>query len=286
MIIDKAGSNNRQLFFLRRNLILRRNAIEIIKEFKNKDIDCLILKGLYLAFSVYPDAGLRPMIDVDLLVKRADLDKITCILNELGYAEVSPRMQRGYGCDATFYSKDKDCFIDIHWDLCQYERFKGVINITEDFWSRAVESNLDGLPAKTLSIEDHILYVSLHYGLVHLFDLSNGAYDLFHLIDNRILDWEAIINSAKKYGIETPLYYSLSKSSKNTGLELPDSVLGSLKPCRFKKELIDYLFLRHKNYVLRYLCQALMMSSISDTFKVLWGLLKGVRRQYKRRGWA
>ncbi len=281
MIIDKE-SNNSYPFILRKNLVLRKDAIEIIREFKKKDVVCLVLKGLYLAFSVYPEAGLRPMVDVDLLVKKADLGRITRILNELGYTEESPTTRRLYGCDATFSGRDNCSSIDIHWDLCQYERFKGVINITEDFWSRAVESNLDGLPARTLSIEDHILYVSLHYALVHLLDDSfKGGYDLFCLINSRMPDWEKIINSAKKYGIETSLYYSLCKSCKNTGLELPDFVLGRLKPCRFKKELIDYLLLRHKNSVLRYLCQALMMSSISDTFKVLWRILKRICRQYK-----
>jgi len=283
MIIDKAGSNSSHLFILRRNLIFRKKTGEIIKEFKEKGIDCLVLKGLYFAFSIYPDAGLRPMVDADLLVKKEDLDKITAILNALGYTEQSPRKQRAYGCDATFSSKDEACSIDIHWDLCQYERFKGIIDITGDFWARAVGFNLDSLPAKTLSIEDHILYVSLHYGLVHLLDNKfNGAYDLFYLIHSHIFYWEAIINSARKYGIETPLYYSLHKACKITGLRLPDFVLERLKPCFFKRKLIDYLLFRRTTFVLRYLCQALMIRHFSDTFKVLWRLLKGMRRQYNR----
>jgi hypothetical protein len=282
MIIDKAGSNNSNLFILRRNLILRKNTAEIIKEFKNKDIDCLILKGLYLAFTLYPDVGLRPMTDVDLLVKKEDLDRITDTLKQLGYTEVSPWLQRVYGCAATFSSKDKGCSIDIHWDICQYERFKGIINITGDFWMRAVGFNLDELPARTLSVEDHILYVSLHYGLLHLL-VGSGAYDLFYLIDSRILDWETVINNAYKYGIQIPLYYSLLKASKITCLKLPDFVLERLKPSPFKRILLNYLLFRHKTFVLRYLCQALLMRDFSDTFKVLWRLLKGMRRQYNRR---
>lgn len=283
MIIDKAGSNSSYLFALRRNLILRKKTVEIIKEFKDKGIDCLVLKGLYLAFSVYPDAGLRPMVDADLLVKKEDLDRITGILNALGYAEQSPKMQRVYGCDATFSGKDEACSIDIHWDLCQYERFKGIIDVTGDFWARAVGFNLDSLPARTLSTEDHILYVSLHYGLVHILgDGFEGANDLFCIINSRMPDWEAIINSARKYGIETPLYYSLHKACKITGLRLPDFVLQRLKPCFFKRKLIDYLLFRRKTFALRYLCQALMMRHFSDTFKVLWRLLKGMRRQYNR----
>ncbi len=285
MIIDKeAGSNNSNLFILRKNLILRKKTAEIIKEFKNKGIDSLILKGIYLAFSVYPDVGLRPMTDVDLLVKKEDLDRITDILKELRYTEVSLKIQRAYGCDATFSNKDEACSVDIHWDLCQYERFKGIIDITGDFWLRAVGFNLDELPAKTLSIEDHILYVSLHYGLIHLLDDSfKGAYDLFYLINSRILDWERIISSAQKYGIEIPLYYSLQKARKITSLNLPDFVLERLKPSPFKMKLLDYLLARHKIFVLRYLCQALMLRDFSDTFKVLWRLLKGIRRQYNRR---
>jgi len=75
------------------NTILLHSARKVIQEFKQENIGLLVSKGLYLAFAVYPGISLRPMSDVDFLVKRMDLDKIYKILAGLGYREVSPKGQ-------------------------------------------------------------------------------------------------------------------------------------------------------------------------------------------------
>jgi hypothetical protein len=271
-----------QTYFLTlsKNLLLLNKGLEIIRAFKDKHVDYLILKGFYFAFSVYPDAGLRHMGDIDFLVKKGDLRKIEEILNRLGYIETSAKAQRVYGCDCTFSGK-QGVIIDIHWDLCQYERFKGVIHLTADFWMRAREVNLSETPVMTLSREDHILYVLLHYGLVHLFSLTNGAYDLQYLINGSTIDWERIINNASKYGIKTALYYGLLKASQITPLRLPDYVFKRLAPGPFKRKLLDYLF-KYNSTAQYYLCQALLLDNLFDTFFVLAKLLKAIPREYKR----
>lgn len=274
--------NNTYLLNLDRNLILLTKALEVIREFEKRDIESLILKGLYLAFNVYPNPGLRPMTDIDLLVKRDDLKEIEEVLNILGYAEVSPQAHKTYGCDATFCSKD-GVYLDIHWDLCQYERFKGIIKITDDFWRRASEFILDEIPLKTLSIEDHILYVSLHYYLVHMLYGLNGACDLFYLINKYSPDWKMIIDNTYRYGIRTPVFYSLLKASGQMGLKLPDFVLGYLRPSFLKKILLDYIISKDDKILLRYLSQALMMDDFANILKVLWRLLKGIPRLLERR---
>ena len=281
--LEQAGILSRgqgYFFTLSKNLLLLNKGLEIIREFKDKHVDYLILKGFYFAFSVYPDAGLRPMGDIDFLVKKEDLRRIEEILNRLEYVEISAQAQRVYGCDSTFSNKH-GISIDIHWDLCQYERFKGIINITTDFWIRAREVNFNETTITTLSAEDHVLYVLLHYGLVHLFRLTNGAYDLGYLIDGSTLDWEKIIDNASHYGIKTTLYYGLLKASGITRLRLPDYVLKRLAPCSLKKALLDCL-LKCNCEVSYYLCQALMLDNLLDTFCVLWKLLKAMPRWYKR----
>lgn len=263
-----------------KNLILLDRARKVIQEFKRESIDFLVLKGLYLAFTIYPDIGSRPMVDVDFLVKRVDLNRIDEILTKLGYENISPQGQRIYGCDFT-YSNKHGVYIDIHWDLCQYERFKGIIDVTGDFWRRSCEFSLEGVPLRTLSTEDHILYVSLHYCLVHLLEGVNGSYDLFYLISDKSIDWQTIIANANKYKIRIPLYCSLREARRIAGLKVPDFVYEALKPSFVKETLLDYLQ-KHKTTRLRYFCQALMVGCAFDTLKVLWRALRGIPRVYKR----
>src|SRR5581483_7707204 len=42
---------------------------QILSEFDDAEVECLVLKGAALAHLIYPDVALRPMGDLDLLVK-------------------------------------------------------------------------------------------------------------------------------------------------------------------------------------------------------------------------
>ena len=45
---------------------------EIIEACERKNIDIIVLKGAYLAHTIYPDPSLRPMSDIDILVELSD----------------------------------------------------------------------------------------------------------------------------------------------------------------------------------------------------------------------
>jgi hypothetical protein len=50
----------------------------------------VIRKGMYLAQAVYSDVGVRPMMDVDLLVERENAKRAVEVLEELGYVIGKP----------------------------------------------------------------------------------------------------------------------------------------------------------------------------------------------------
>src|SRR3989304_7122244 len=58
---------------LARNMYLYAELKRILETFSNKGVKVIVLKGAALAKTVYGDIGLRPMSDIDLLVKREDL---------------------------------------------------------------------------------------------------------------------------------------------------------------------------------------------------------------------
>ncbi len=61
-------------------------AAEILQHFKQANIDCIALKGLALAYSIYPSASLRPMRDIDLLVHSDQALTAQQSLRDLGYS--------------------------------------------------------------------------------------------------------------------------------------------------------------------------------------------------------
>lgn len=65
---------------LARNMILFDELGRVLEAFNEAGIDVIVLKGAALAQTIYPDIALRPMGDVDLLVKKEGLEKAENLL--------------------------------------------------------------------------------------------------------------------------------------------------------------------------------------------------------------
>lgn len=68
-----------------RNRILTKTLGKILLEFRKENIDVLVLKGGALCNLIYPDKALRPMRDLDLLVKKKDAVRAYDKLNSMGF---------------------------------------------------------------------------------------------------------------------------------------------------------------------------------------------------------
>ena len=58
--------------------------------FAQANIPVVVLKGACFALTVYPDIGLRPMGDLDLLVPKKELAKAVQVAKTLGYVDEQP----------------------------------------------------------------------------------------------------------------------------------------------------------------------------------------------------
>jgi hypothetical protein len=66
---------------------------ELLNAFRQAGIEVLLLKGIALAHLVYPQPGLRPMRDMDLLVSRAQAREAQALLAGLGFDAPLPGNQ-------------------------------------------------------------------------------------------------------------------------------------------------------------------------------------------------
>jgi hypothetical protein len=65
--------------------VRRRVLGEIMAAFEADNIPALVLKGAALGYLVYPEPGLRPMSDLDILVPRSEVWRAGRVLAELGF---------------------------------------------------------------------------------------------------------------------------------------------------------------------------------------------------------
>src|SRR2546425_242534 len=103
-----------------KSLRLYHELSEILDALRSEEIPVIVLKGAYLAECVYGDKALRPMRDLDLMVRRCDLSRAEAKLVEMGYRQrPEPYAEWDYSASAHLHplTKPGGVVIEIHWTI-------------------------------------------------------------------------------------------------------------------------------------------------------------------------
>lgn len=215
--------------------------MDVARAFADAGVPLIVLKGLTLAETVYPDLGTRVMSDLDLLVHMKDVDRAHDLLSGLGYSPHSEANPVGHGeafvrqfeGERLYLHPDRPfCPVELHWFLINRDWFRVTTRLEEDaLWQRAQPLLLDGLAAWQLSPEDTVLYLCLHLAIHHRYSLVRGFVDLDRLIRyGPPLDWEALVSRAHSARLRNVAYFALALGQELLGTPLPAQVLSSLRP--------------------------------------------------------
>ncbi|MDT7041590.1 nucleotidyltransferase family protein [Candidatus Nitronereus thalassa] len=206
---------------------------EVLTLFAAEGIFSVALKGTALANVVYPHVGLRPMADVDLLVREEDLTKAEQILISLGF-EANERehskewYQQHHHHIVPYVSRDKSIVVELHRHLVS-ERFPTQIPI-QDLWERARYVEIAGVPCQMLSPEDLLIHLSLHVAVDSYIGKIKVLYDLEESVKHfgSDIDWKRLDAIAMDYRISKYLYYALWLAKEVVCADVPDVALKKL----------------------------------------------------------
>src|SRR5204863_7062817 len=140
-----------------RNLLLLHELGLCLQQLSAARVEVIVLKGAALAQAVYRDLSLRPMGDVDLLVRRADVATTTHLLAQQGYvpvrAETHPGALAEHESELTFRKPGRvDAYIDLHWTLFDSPYYQDRIAM-DWFWNTAQPVSIAGVPTLMLGPE-------------------------------------------------------------------------------------------------------------------------------------
>ncbi|RCV62717.1 putative nucleotidyltransferase [Methanophagales archaeon] len=219
---------------LARNMLVYNELSNVLNAFEHAGIEVVVLKGAALAETVYQDIGLRPFSDVDLLVRKKDLQRAKKKLVELGYIldeDVSPeRYNEDFGCD--LYYAGKVNVLEIHWDIMRKTKSDRYARIKiEHIWERAVPAKIAGADTRMMSPEDMLLHFCVHLPK-HRYNRLIWLCDVLEVIEHTDIDWGYVLESAKKYRTMAYMYYGLHFTDVLLGCDIPEKVLNALKPHR------------------------------------------------------
>lgn len=193
-------------------------ARKLMQKFADRNIPCVILKGVLFGETIYKNPYYKKMNDLDILIRMDDLDAIYEVYEELeffsaaellGGKEKDPRKQEKFSHHCPpFFSRDLKCMIGTHWGLITP---MAPYNLDYDaIWSRVVDIEFQGIPAKSMAPEDN-----LHHLCVHLPYYKTGVRelaDIYNLVREyrEEIDWELFLNEVEKADTQNLVYHALS----------------------------------------------------------------------------
>jgi hypothetical protein len=180
----------------------------LLKDLRAAGIDVAVLKGADLVERVYADVSLRPMADVDLLVRPADLQRASALLASKGYvpAAPAPGQEHQGAIEENLHvepvRKPGGPLVELHYAIGTPARVGGVD--MEGVWTRMARGQVGGAEALVLSPEDLLLHLCIHVAIHHGFDAKLVQLLDLPVVVDRLgdgIDWGTLDRRAREWGV-------------------------------------------------------------------------------------
>jgi hypothetical protein len=178
------------------DIFRQRNLQEVLQRLASQNIFPLLLKGTPLSYLYYPDSSLRPRCDTDLLIKKADLQKVDAVLSECAYVRnnsVSGDLIRHQFLYSKSGSEAAGCDLDVHWKISNPALFADIFSFDE-LKSDSIRIPALSQYARTLSRINSLLIACLHRVAHH-----NNSERLIWLYDIHLLAKDLNENEFKEF---------------------------------------------------------------------------------------
>jgi hypothetical protein len=218
-----------------RHVLFSAELARLLKAFERAAIPLIPLKGLVLAETLYPHPALRPSTDIDILIRRHDLEAGDALLQRLDYRRLADAHSFAFDAvhdRATLYEAPSGVHVDLHWALSSEPRYAWNEASTAGVWDRAVRVRVAGETTLALCPEDLLIYLAVHLAVHHALVGALWYYDLYLLLARTegILDWEAAKIRATKWRARTAVYWVLRELERLFGASVPAGLMVSMRP--------------------------------------------------------
>jgi len=230
-VVDSFLSNRfRKLLLLweQENTIYRNTLSFVEDEFKKRNIDSCLLKGL----SLYTEGLPRDMGDLDILINEKDLFTAIDILKSAGFIYVGDRRKaflRSYEWGGNFkalikwsnqfefLNEKSGLLVELHTNVFERKRVYSfnmdpIWNNVSQIMDRKIFS--EDLQCYVPCPEDRLWLLAMHNGIRQTHTRGSFVFryllDMFEQIKNNPINWEELIEYSKKTSTSGFIYFSLN----------------------------------------------------------------------------
>jgi putative nucleotidyltransferase-like protein len=214
-------------------LRLRFELRNLVSEFARHKVDFVVLKGAVLAFIAYPDSSLRPVSDIDLLVRPESLAKALELIDEAGFrcpkrfefahpASLKDSVVPGEEISVPLEKPGTHALIEVHTQLESGEPWFPVP--IGKVWERTEETDWNDVRIRILDPHEFLFHLVLHLARGHFFCLGLRPLLDVHLwveLQEQRLDWEWIARECVRRGYGDWMYLTLKMVRDTFATQVP-----------------------------------------------------------------
>ncbi len=190
-----------------RQIVQTNEFLTLILNAQAQGLDPIVLKGVTVR-SLYPAPYLRPSVDEDILVTRAEAPAFHRFLLFQGLTPDDPDGDPETAAELSYHKPDSPTYVEMH--ICYFDRdsaaYGGMDDLFKGAEARAVTQQIEDVMVRTLHPTDHFLYLLCH---VYKHFLHSGAgirqvadIGMFAKAHDEEIDWVRVESSCKEVHID------------------------------------------------------------------------------------
>ena len=210
------------------NLHNLKATVSLFSILDDRKINAVGMRGIHLANFIYADPSIRPMHDVDILIRPEDRERLHDAFEEEGYKPTDYlRSQLVYNIN--------DVIFEIHWSSLTAKRYRDFLDSDFLVSSRQARRTPEGT-LYCLPLEQELICVVTHAFIHHNLDTLLRITDIGLLMVRPQMDWEFIIDWSRRVKLSNLFCFALGFVNRffHLGKERELSLFGDIQPVDVK----------------------------------------------------
>ena len=242
----RAALRSARLAAAARELAVRPILGSLLRDAGDAGLSVVVVKGAFLAEHLYGEAGLRPYLDIDLLIRRDQWPGLRAVLEKTGWVEqvaldrgeTRPRIPRNASWLESPVFRKSGLSVEVHLNplgLHMPLRDEGA------FWDSLRRVSIAGVPALALDWP-HALCTAAVHAQQHSYGRMVWLVDLAEMAKLSDLDKAAVVAAAEGEGIAGSVRHGLRLAAQIRGLTYGRSFAFPFAAASLEDRVLSFLW--------------------------------------------
>jgi hypothetical protein len=198
--------------------------------FQANHIPTLVLKGVALSILHYPNIGLRPSCDADVLIPEEKASDVLNMLLREGWSGEYLSSSSNLAPSSSIYrnihglnlTRPGCGDLDVHWHALHAALFPGA---DRPFWNDSVALRVRSADTRALNPSDQLLHACVHGSARNVIAPIRWVADAMTVLRTSSVDWQRVVYIARELRVTLPLGLTLSFLKESFQAEVPEDIL-------------------------------------------------------------